>query len=168
MKSVYVYALIGVAQSLQLRADMARVEELQPHFQGYTPEYSGFEGNNHNEGQWRDAYERQVPEHLTGDTADTFTAKMVKDYAVEGQDEETGKPNGKFWVSHDKTMEAAKEVLSTHLNIKGAEQASYLNKWFDQVWDHMDVNKKGALEAGELNKFMRDLCKPVKEHITLQ
>ena len=93
---------------------------------------------------------------------------MIKDYAVEGQDKETGKPNGLFFMSHDKTRMAALEVLNTHLGMRGADADSYLNKYFDQVWEHFDVNHKGALEAVELNHFMRTLCKPVKEHIILE
>mmetsp|Transcript_19635 Transcript_19635/g.30287 ORF Transcript_19635/g.30287 Transcript_19635/m.30287 type:complete len:94 (+) Transcript_19635:290-571(+) len=93
---------------------------------------------------------------------------MIKDYAVEGQDKETGQPNGRFYLSHDKTKAASLEVLATHLNIKGDEANQYLAKYFDQVWEHFDVNHLGSLEAVELNHFMRSLCKPVKEHIILE
>ena len=56
-----------------VQTDIEKVEEVMPHFEGYHAAYSGFEGNNHNGGQWRDSYERVIPENLTGDTADTFT-----------------------------------------------------------------------------------------------
>ena len=36
------------AQNIQL--EESKVEEMLPNFHGYTPEYSGFEGNNHNDG----------------------------------------------------------------------------------------------------------------------
>ena len=150
------------------QVQLGKVEELMPHFQGYTVAYNGFEGNNHNDGAWRDAYNRVVPAHLTGETRDTFTAKMVSEYAVEGQDADSGKPNGIFTVSKAKTREAALEVLATHAGLKGDDAEKHLKKYFDQVWDHFDVLEKGALEAVELNKFMRDLCKPVKEHINLE
>ena len=149
---------------LQLR----RVEEKLPNFHGYTPDYSGFEGNNHLGGEWRDPYERVVPEMFTGDTADTFTAKMIKDYAIEGQDKDSGKPNGKFYITKDACKRASYEVLATHLGLRGAAADAHLKQYFDDVWDHMDVNHTGALEAIEINKFMRTLAKPIKEHITLE
>mmetsp|Transcript_3337 Transcript_3337/g.5559 ORF Transcript_3337/g.5559 Transcript_3337/m.5559 type:complete len:141 (-) Transcript_3337:133-555(-) len=139
-----------------------------PDFHGYTPEYSGFEGNHFNGEPWREAYERVLPEHLTGPHRDTFTSKMIEKFSVEGQDKETGKPNGKFYVDHDKTKEAALEVIGTHLNLKGKDAEDYLKKHFEAVWEHFDVNHKGALEADELNYFMRMLCKPLKEHIILE
>ena len=151
-----------------VQLEESKVEELKDEFQGYTPSYDGFEGNNHNGGEWRDAYKRVIPEHFTGETADTFTAKMIKEYAFEGKDKDTGKPNGKFTVTKAQTKKAAYEVLETHLGLKGADADKHLAKYFDQVWNHFDVLEKGALEAVELNKFMRDLCKPVKEHITLE
>ena len=92
---------------------------------------------------------------------------MIKDFAIEDQDEE-GKPNGKFLVTHDKTKAAAIEVLSTHLDMKDKVATDYLDKYFEAVWKHMDVNETGKLEAVELNKFMRTLCKPVSDHITLE
>ena len=139
-----------------------------PHFQGYTPEYSGFEGNNHLGGEWRDAYERVVPEAFQGEQRDTFTAKMIEKFAIEGQDDKTGTPNGKFFMTKNATKKASYEVLETHLGLKGEAADAHLNKYFDEVWDHTDVLKEGKLEAIEMNKFMRTLCKPVKEHIILE
>ena len=146
------------------------IAETQEDFHGYHPWYNGFEGNHHNGIEWRDAYDRNetMPEVFTGDNRDTFTAKMITEYALEGHDEVTGAPNGKFTLSKDKTKLASYEVLETHLGLSGADADAHLAKYFDQVWDHMDVNKTGRLEAVELQKFMRDLCKPVKEHIYLE
>ena len=67
----------------------------------YTPDYHNYTGNSHNGIAWRDAYERVIPEHLTGEFRDTFTEKMIKDYALEGRDEKTGQPNGVFSVTKD-------------------------------------------------------------------
>ena len=67
-----------------------------------------------------------------------------------------------------KTKSAIYEVLDSHLVLKGDAANAHLAKYFDAVWDHSitgwklrfyDVNKTGALEAVELNHFMRDLCK---------
>ena len=94
---------------------------------------------------------------------------MIREYALEEHDKETGKPIGKFTVTKSKTKEAAMEVLATHLKIVEKKEAEeYLAKYFDAVWNHMDVNETGKLEAVELNKFMRTLCKPKAENINLE
>ena len=166
MKSKVILFLLPFATSISLQAN--KVEELSEEFHGYQPWYSGFEGNNQNNGQWRDAYSREVPEVFTGETADTFTKKMITDYATEAHDPETGKPNGKFYVDKAKTKQASYEVLATHLDLKGKQADEHLKKYFDKTWEHMDVNNEGRLEAVELNHFMRTLCKPVKEFIQLE
>ena len=144
------------------------IEEKKKDFHGYHPWYNGYEGSSHLGVEWRSPYERKIPESFTGDERDTFTAKIIKEFALEGHDEETGKPNGKFTVNKEQTKAASYEVLSTHLGLKGAAADEHLAKYFNEVWDHMDVNKTGRLEAIEVNKFMRDLCKPVKEFIYLE
>jgi hypothetical protein len=52
--------------------------------------------------------------------------------------------------------------------LKGAAAEEHLRKYFDEVWNHMDVLNKGVLNAVELNHFMRSLCKPIVEHIHLE
>ena len=153
-----------------LQTEEQKIEEKEPYFGGYTVGYSGFEGNLQG-GEWRDAYERVLPERFdldAGAQADSFTGHMIKDFAVEGQDKDTGKPNGKFFMDKAKTKSATYEVLATHLGLKGADAEAHLAKYFDAVWDHYDVNRGGSLEAVELNHFMRDLCKPVKDNIILE
>ena len=146
-----------------------KVEEVMDHFGGYTADYDGFIGNNHLDGEWRYAYNREVPERFVGETADTFTGKMIRDFAVEAHDPDNGKPTGHFFLTKAKTREAAYEVLATHLGFKTKkEQDAHLDKYFDAVWTHMDVNNTGKLEAIEINKFMRTLCKPVKDNIYLE
>ena len=89
-----IFALIGAASAISIKQEEKKVEEKLENFHGYTTDYNGFEGNNHLDGQWRDAYNRIVPEAFSGDQRDTFTSKMISEYALEGQDKETGKPNG--------------------------------------------------------------------------
>ena len=168
MKYFVLAALLGsVVEAAAFK--QRKVEEVMDHFGGYTADYDGFIGNNHEGGEWRYAYNREVPEQFVGNTADTFTGKMIRDFAVEGHDDSTGKPNGQFFLTKSKTKDAAYEVLATHLDLKTKkEQDAHLNKYFDAVWKHMDVNDSGKLEAVEINKFMRTLCKPVKDHIILE
>merc|ERR1711934_987589 len=58
----------------------------------YTPSYDGYEGNKGTFGDWREPYERVLPERFdtkVDDTADTFTGKMIREYAVETSDKDT-------------------------------------------------------------------------------
>merc|ERR1712227_953000 len=131
----------------------------------YTPSYHEFPGNKGTFGDWREPYERVVPERFDSkvdDTADTFTGKMIREFALETADKDTGLPTGHFIMTKDATKKAAYEVLETHLGLKGGDADAHLNRYFEEVWNHFDVFRKGSLEAVELNHFMRDLCKPVK------
>ena len=144
------------------------IEEKKEGFHGYHPWYDGYEGSTHMGVEWRSPYERKVPEAFTGEQRDTFTAKMIEQFALEGHDAKTGKPNGKFTMSRDQAKAATYEVLATHLGMDRAAADAHNAQFFDQVFDHMDVNHTGRLEVYEMQKLMRDLCKPVKEHIYLE
>ena len=56
--SVEAYRLRGSRDRSFVGLEEMKFEEKLPDFHGYTPEYSGFIGNNHEGGEWRDAYER--------------------------------------------------------------------------------------------------------------
>ena len=138
-----------------MKIEEGKIAEKDDNFHGYQPWYDGFEGNNHNNGEWRDAYKRVIPERFEGDERDSFTAKMIKDFAEEGKDKDTHTPNGHFFINKDKARAASYEVLETHLGLKGGDAENYLNKYFDETFSHMDVLNKGNLDAIEMNKFMR-------------
>ena len=81
-----------------------RVEETQSDFEGFPASLDGFAGNNHNEGQWKDSYDRVLPNHLDdcdgSSPVDKFTANVIKNYATEGVSKE-GRPNGQFFITKD-------------------------------------------------------------------
>ena len=102
---------------------------------GYTPSYDGYEGNKGTFGDWREPYERKVPERFDeGDTVDTFTRKMIKEYAVETADKDTGLPTGNFIIPKAAARTAAVEVLGTHLDLHGADAEAHLARYFDEVF----------------------------------
>ena len=77
-----------------------------------------------------------VPAVFTGDEADSFTRKIIKDFALEGQDEVkdadgktilSHKPNGKFTMTPEKTRAAAYEVLKTHLGYDRAAADKFMD-----------------------------------------
>jgi len=132
-----------------VQTEESKILEKKEAFGGYTVGFSGFDGNLQG-GEWLDSYERVVPVNFdTAESAnaDSFTGHMIKDFAVEGQDKETGKPNGKYFMDYAKTKSATYEVLATHLGLKGGDADAHLAKYFDAVWEHYDVNKTGALQA---------------------
>ena len=61
------------------------IEEKKEGFHGYHPWYDGYEGSTHMGVEWRSPYERKVPEAFTGEQRDTFTAKMIEQFALEGR-----------------------------------------------------------------------------------
>merc|ERR1712167_128945 len=92
----------------------------------YHPSYHEFPGNEGTWGDWREPYERVVPEVFEGDTGDTFTKKMIKEYAIETANKDTGMPTGKFIMTKDLTRKASVEVLGTHLGLYGADAEAHL------------------------------------------
>ena len=105
-----------------------RVYETSPDFKGWPVSMHGFVGNNHNNGQWMDAYERRLPLHLDDADlsvpVDTFQRNLIKNYAREGVT--AGKPNGHFFVTKKQVRTVAAEVVETHLKKKGKENKDFL------------------------------------------
>ena len=73
-----------------------RVEEQGKEFGGFEASLDGFVGNNHNGGEWKEAYDRTLPKNFDKSEdhpVDTFTHNVIKNYAIEGVTKE-GTPNG--------------------------------------------------------------------------
>ena len=80
-----------------------KVEETAADFEGFKADLHGFVGNNNNNGEWKDAYERKIPENFSAEDehhVDTFTKNVLEKYATEGVTD-GGKPNGKFFITKD-------------------------------------------------------------------
>jgi len=105
---------------------------MQPGFEGFHPELDGFVGNNHNDGEWKDAYTREIPGNFNEDDehpVDKFTQNIMKNFATEGVNDQ-GKPNGQFFIVKDQAKQLAEEVVETHLGFHGVEKANFLKKKF--------------------------------------
>mgnify|MGYP000297755071 CR=1 FL=1 len=102
-------------------------------------------------------YTRVIPDRFSADSDDIFMRSMVNTYALEGKNKD-GSPNGNFVVDEAGARAAAKEVLSTHKNLKGAALQDYLNTYFAKAWSHFDVNKGGKVEVIKMPQFMRFLA----------
>ena len=64
----------------QHMAQTRRVEETQPDFEGFHADLDGFAGNNHNDGAWKEPYQRELPGNfIEGDehAVDKFTQNVL-------------------------------------------------------------------------------------------
>ena len=142
-----------------------RVEETNPSFAGFDAGLHGFIGNNHNNGEWKDAYDRVLPGHFDQSDdhpVDLFTRNVLANYATEGVTAD-GLPNKEFFIVKDQAKLLAAEVVATHLGLKGDKNKDFLKERFEDTWTHYDVNKEGTMDAMWASPFMRALCKPIKE-----
>ena len=142
-----------------------RVEETGKNFGGFEAGLDGFVGNNHNSGEWKDAYDRVVPgnfEDGDGHQVDAFTRKVIKDYSTEGVTKE-GKPDGHFFITKDQAKDLTFEVVETHLGYEAKKAKEFVEKNFQPAWEHYDVNEEGTIDALWVSTLMRFMCKPVKD-----
>ena len=112
---------IGVRFVDHSNVGIEKVEETSKDFAGFDAGLHGFVGNNHNNGEWKDAYERVLPgnyDNSDDHPVDTFTANVLKNYATEGVTKE-GKPDGRFFIVKAQAKKLAQEVVQTHLGFKG-------------------------------------------------
>ena len=154
-------------EDLQATSDvkLRGVEETSAGFAGFDAKLSGFVGNNYADGDWKDAYTRELPKDFTSTydmPVDTFTANVIKNYATEGVTAE-GKPNHEFFILKDQARMIAKEVVTDHLQLKGEELSKFMKLRFEETWNHYDVNKEGTMDVLWASTLMRALCKPVKD-----
>merc|ERR1711907_663241 len=103
-------------------------------------------------------YERQIPAHFSGDGDDLFMRSVLKNYALEGKDEDTEKPTGKFTLDETQAKALATEVLGTHKGLTGANLKNYMDTYWAKAWGHFDVNKSGEIEAIGAPQLMRFLA----------
>jgi len=104
-------------------------------------------------------YDRVVPEHVGGPGSgdDQFMFSMIDKYAREASTVD-GKPTGKFIFKYIDAKYASKEIVDTHLGLKGAEAENYINEYFDKTWRHFDTAADGVIEADRMSGFFRFLC----------
>ena len=87
---------------------------------------------------------------------------MLKNYAMEEATPD-GHPTGDFYFNYSAAMMGAQEVVETHLNKKGKDNKAFLDKKFNETWEHYDVNNDGVMDAMWASPFMRSLCKSEKD-----
>jgi len=101
-------------------------------------------------------YKRDIPDRFESEADDTLMKSLYKNYATEG--ESGGLPNGHFWVTTADAKRVSKEVVETHLGMKGESADGYLNENFGPLWAKYDVNEEGRIEIDRMPTFLRTLC----------
>merc|ERR1712167_153825 len=124
----------------------------RPH-PGYPASQDGFEGK-----EGLGGYNRKVPDHFDGPGSgdDQFMHNVIKNHANEEATPE-GKPTGKFFMNKAGAAHHAKEILETHMGLKGDKAEKYLDEYFDKTWKHFDVNNENKIEADRMPGFYRFL-----------
>ena len=164
-----------------------KILEKKEGFDGWDASMEKFPGTVNEFGNFKDAYERKIPEVFDGDAADTgyypldnFTKNLIENYAVEAKSPvDEGKvafdayhpqPSGHFFITKETGRKVAKEVLCTHFSKCGEAGETYLdeqinhdvNRWED-AWKYWDVNDEGKVDAVGSSVLFRYLCKPLGE-----
>ena len=82
--------------------------------------YHEFPGTVNENGAFAPQYDRVMPvqfkdKHLD----DMFMHSMIKTYAKELRNPDTGEPTGKFYLDKTSGAQASQEILNTHLHLSG-------------------------------------------------
>lgn len=131
---------------------------------GYPVYMDGFEGY---EGLGN--YKRKEPDNFQGPGSGDhqFMNSMIMKYATELSTDD-GKPTGQFVLKKHEALEASKEVIATHMSLKGKEADDYLAANFEKTWGHFDSKPDGWIDAARMSQFMRFLCGNNQIELTLQ
>merc|ERR1711934_1199710 len=103
--------------------------------------------------------ERAIPKHYAGgDSDDLFMRSVMSNYALEGKDDDSGKPTGVFTLDETQAKALAAEVLGTHKGLSGNKFKEYMDTYWAKAWGHFDVNKSGSIPAEVAPSLMRFLA----------
>ena len=111
-------------------------------------------------------YDKVMPHRFEAESDDRLVNSAIANYALEGNT--GGKPNGNFYVTKGDMKSMAKEVVGTHLGLKGGARDSYVNERFPDLWNTHDVLRKGFLNADEAPVVLKSLVGNVELNNGLQ
>ena len=103
-------------------------------------------------------YMRDIPDRFETESDDRLMHSMYNQYATEGQNKDTGLPDGNFWLTEAEARRAALEVTGTHLKLKGKDAEKYVSSIFPALWARYDVNEEGKIEIDRAPVFLRQVC----------
>lgn len=155
----------------EMNVQIGKIVENGDNWDGWHGYMHEFPGTINQNGNYMDAYEREIPHPFVGDSADVnyypvdkFTQNMIETYAIEGVDgkkEKDPKPTGNFFLTKDTARTAAAEVVCTHFAKCGDDAEKYLAFYYDDAWNYYDVNRVGKIDAIGVSQFFRFLTRPL-------
>ena len=98
---------------------------------------------------------RDIPDRFETEEDDILMHSMYNTYATEGKNDDTGLPDGNFWLTEDSARKASIEVAGTHLKMKEPEAEKYVKGIFPALWARFDVNEEGKIEIDRAPVFLR-------------
>ena len=109
-------------------------------------------------------YEREVPDKYADDL---FMKSLITKWSIEGKNGD-GSKNGHFFMTKDHVLQAAQEVVQTHLGFTGSKRDAFINERLDKLWAHHDVLKEGFIETDKAAVLLRSMIGEVESQIGLQ
>lgn len=91
-----------------------------------------------------------------GADEDDIMEKVIKKLAVVGRDS-TNNKTGQLFLSKDKARRAGEIILEATHKLTQQDVPAWMDKHFDESWEHYDQNKEGYLRYEETHTFMRFL-----------
>ena len=86
---------------------------------------------------------------------------LIKNFAKEGKDEITGRPNGQFFLDK-KSAETyvtpfVKKYLAAHKKEETRDFSLFMNMDFNEKFDHYDVLGTGYVDTYQMGRFLKEL-----------
>ena len=91
-----------------------------------------------------------------GADEDEIMDKVIKEYSVNARDS-TNNKTGQKMLSKEKARRAAEVILEATHKLKENDVEPWVQKNFENSWNHFDQNHEGYLRYEETHTFMRHL-----------
>lgn len=86
---------------------------------------------------------------------------LIKNFAKEGKDEDTGRPNGTFFLDKKNAEQFVtpyvKKYLATHTKEETRDFDLFMNMDFNEKFDHYDVLGTGFVDTYQMGRFLKEL-----------
>ena len=84
---------------------------------------------------------------------------LIQDFGKEGKDEETGKPNGVFYVDRAAAKKVSTPFVKKAQKLSGPKLDEYMEREFEDLFVHFDVLSTGFIQVDQMGRFIKSLCK---------
>ena len=167
--------IIGSASAMLVRTQAGVGTMIDPSVQALIDKATGTDGGDdlsefphwmNGFGGYR-TYMRDIPDRFETESDDTLMRSLYENYATEGADG-SQLPNGHYWVTKKNAEAVSREVIGTHLGIKGEAADAYIAETFEPLYAKYDVNEEGFLDIDRMPAFLRSICGNAEACLGLQ